>query len=272
VRRAASLVFLCLSGALTAPGAAAAGEAPCWYDNGALVVPAAFGEITGDFILDVSAPRSQLHDSRAGAAGIEGASATGDLTFGDERLPAFPIEVADLDARSWGFNTNINGVLGADALAPFVVDISFSPCRVTLYRKPPPRWAAPHLKITRVAGVAALEATISDGTASRRGLFAIDTASKGVRVADATLSRAPDKDADPFSRGEPPARLRAVSLGGTLFEQTPAGLMKDAPAGLEGAIGDAIWSHYRMRLNLREGWIQLAPAPKGRGSIRSTIQ
>ena len=79
-------------------------------------------------------------------------------------------------------------------------------------------------------------------------------------MADAALSRTPGKDADPFSRGEPPARLRAVSLDGALFEQTPAGLMKDAPAGLQGAIGDAIWSRYRLRLNLRQGWIQLAPA------------
>src|SRR4029077_16427926 len=112
VRRASSLAFLCLSGALTAPGAAFAGEAQCWYENGALVIPAAFGEIAGDFILDVSAPKSQLHDSRAGAAGIDGASPPRDLTLGGERLPAFPIEVADLDARSWGFPTNINGVLG----------------------------------------------------------------------------------------------------------------------------------------------------------------
>ena len=33
------------------------GETRCWIDNGALVVPAAFGDIAGDFILDLSAPQ-----------------------------------------------------------------------------------------------------------------------------------------------------------------------------------------------------------------------
>ncbi len=124
---------LCVALVLVA-GAARAGQTRCWFENGALVVPAAFGAIAGDFILDVSAPKSQLHVTRAESAGIVGDKASGDLKLAGERLGGFDMEVADLDTRSRGFTTNIAGVLGADALAPFTVDIDFSPCKVRLRR------------------------------------------------------------------------------------------------------------------------------------------
>jgi len=117
------------------------------------------------------------------------------------------------------------------------------------------------LKIHQVAGTPAVAAAISDGVESRQGWFAVDTASQGTRVAGANLSRPLPKDVDSAARPTPPARLRALSLGSQLFEQTPAGLMKDAPPGLDGAIGDAVWSRYRLRLDLRDGWLELAPAP-----------
>ena len=242
-----------------AAGQARAGETACWFENGAVVVSAAFGDIAGDFILDLSAPRSQLHDTAAQSHGVETDSARRDLILAGETLHDFEMPVIDLDARSAAFVTSINGVLGADALAPFVIDIRFSPCVVTLYRRTPGRAAGSiRLKVRQVAGAPAMAAAISDGMESRQGWFAIDTGSLGTRIAGASLSRTPPKGADPAS---PSVRLRALSLGGRLFEQPPAGLMKDAPAGLDGAIGNAIWSRYRLRLDIRGGWLDLTPDP-----------
>ena len=91
--------------------------------------------------------------------------------------------------------------------------------------------------------------------------FAIDTASEGVRVAGAKLTRAPPDGADAGSRTSPPARVRALSLGGRLFEETPAGLMAPAPPGLDGAVGLAVWRPYHLRLDTARGWMDLAPSP-----------
>lgn len=251
---------LCLALVLIA-GSARAGEARCWFENGALVIPAAFGDIAGDFIVDLSASRSQLHVTRARSEGIVGAQARADLRLAGERTRGFGMEVADLDARSHGFTTNIAGVLGADALAPFTADIDFSPCKVRLRRgRPALLSGGVRLKMWEMAGVPAVEAAISDGAVSRKGLFAIDTASAGTRVAGATLSRSPPAGVDPADRETPPARLRAVSLAGLLFEQTPAGLAPDAPRGLDGAIGIAAWSRFHLRLAIGRGWLDLKAA------------
>jgi hypothetical protein len=235
---------------------ARAGETACWFENGAVVVPAAFGPIAGDFIVDLSRAASQLHETPARARGYTGRYALGTLRIAGETRPAFPVTVADLDARSAGFTTNIAGVLGADAFAPFLFDVQTSPCRMRLSRRAPARWAGSvRLRVTRIGGVPAIPAAISDGATSRRGLFAIDTASRESRIAEAKLSRLPPRGADPH------ARLRALSVGGQLFEQIPAGLAAGAPPDLAGAIGEAVWSRFRLRLDQRRGWLELAPAP-----------
>ncbi|MGI9170087.1 MAG: hypothetical protein ACR2FH_07935 [Caulobacteraceae bacterium] len=252
---------LCLGLALIAAGARA-GETECWFENGALVVPAAFGDIAGDFILDISAPGSQLHVTRALSAGIDAGRARSVLILAGERVDGFGMEVGDLDTRSRGFPTNITGVLGADALAPFVADIDFTPCRIRLRRGvPAARVRGVRLRVERVARIPAVEAAISDGATSRGGLFAIDTASAGMRIAAAALSRDPASGIDPAARQSAPARLRALSLAGRLFEQTPAGPWPDAPAALEGAIGATVWSRLHLRLDLKHGWLWLSSAP-----------
>jgi hypothetical protein len=263
-RAVASLILL---GALaTAPGACA-GEAQCWYENGALVVPAALGDIAGDFILDVSAPRSALHNTIAEGAGNEGDQVVGTLRIAGERLSGLTVAVEDLDARSVGFDTTINGVIGADVLQRFVVEIEFDPCRVMFHRRAPRRRAgAVRLKVSRVADVPAVEATAFDGVRTRRGLFAIDTASAGVRMnpEETSFSRPLPEGVDPTLRHRPPARLAALSFAGRVFPRTPAGLLETPTPGLTGAIGDVVWSHYRMRLNLKAGWLELeavAPDP-----------
>ncbi|MEO8927211.1 MAG: hypothetical protein ABI306_08610 [Caulobacteraceae bacterium] len=255
------LARLCVAVILVA-GGARAGVARCWFENGALVVPAAFGDIAGDFILDLSTPKSQLHVTRAQSGGVTTDEASADLVLAGERIHGFHMEVTDLDARTRAFTTNIAGVLGADALGPFVVDIGFAPCTVRLDRRH--RAAASgamKLKVQVVAGVPAIAAAISDGPTSRAGLFAIDTASAGIRIADASLSRPPPVGIDPAGREAPPARLRALSLGGLLFERTPAGLMAQAPPGLAGAIGDAVWRRFHLRLDLKNRRVDLTPVP-----------
>ena len=61
MRRAVPLLFLSLLG-----GPAAAGETACWFENGAVVAPAAIGGIAGDYVIDLSAPRTLQLFQRAG--------------------------------------------------------------------------------------------------------------------------------------------------------------------------------------------------------------
>lgn len=231
---------------------ARAGETACWFDNGAIVVPAAFGDIAGDFILDLSAAKSSLHGAVAGSAGIEGASARRTLRLAGRRLPVFEMAIADLDANDADFVTGISGVIGADALRGVVVEVRSGPCRVRLERRPRRLAGSLRLRMREIAGIPAVRAAISDGLTSRSGWFAIDTGRIGARIADAKFSRTP-----PAGAADPPARLRALSLGGRLFEQVPAGL--DPPAGLAGAIGEAVWSRYRLRIDVSDGWLDIAP-------------
>jgi hypothetical protein len=256
---AASLVAVMVG--VLAAGAARAGETKCWFEHGAVVVPAAFADIAGDFILDLSAPRSQLHATIALAHGIVAATPRGDLALAGVTIGDFPMQVEDLDARGQPFVTSIAGILGADIARRFVIEIGFSPCRVTLHRRAgrPPSGTA-FLTIHWIGDVPAVQASACDSHRCESGLFSIDTASQGVRLAGAELSRRP-AGVDAASRSDPPARLRALSLGDRLFEQTPAGLMDPSPSPeLAGAIGDAVWSQYDLILDARSGRLELAPS------------
>ncbi len=102
-----------------------------------------------------------------------------------------------------------------------------------------------------IAGAPAVFAAVSDGVVARTGWFAVDTASAGSQLADAGFSRPLPKGLDPGDRAAPPARLRAVSLGGILVEQTPAGLMNAATPGLAGSLGLAIWARIHLRIDGR---------------------
>ena len=235
-------------------GPASGGETACWFENGAVVVPAAFGNIAGDFILDASAPASQLHVTTAQTFGIEAPTVRATLRLAGERRAQFNMQVADLDARTRPFVTGIAGVIGADALAPFAIEIATSPCRVRLSRGTKSGPAHIRLPLRVVGGSLAVKAAISDGVTAREGWFAIDTGAARTLIADARLSRLPAEGTDP------PVRLRALSVGGMLFEQIPAGLMAEPPAGLSGSIGEAVWSRFRLRLDPRRGWLALQPA------------
>jgi len=226
-----------------------AGEARCWVDHGALVVAASFGDIAGDFILDASTPKSALHLTRAQGDGIDAPSATRRLVVAGERLPGFSMDVVDLDARTAMFDTVINGVIGVDMLRRFVVDIDFAPCRVRLSRVAPPRpRGVERLSIRELEGVPTIRASVSDGVAARFDDFAIDTGRAASVITGATLSRAPKPGADP------PIRIRALALAGQVFEQTPA------QVGEANSVGMSVWTKTRLRLDLRDGWIEVAPA------------
>jgi len=240
----------------------------CWVDNGAVVVPArfaqpGFGDVTGDFILDLSAPHSQLHLTTAQGDGMgDAAQARGMLTLAGRRIAA-SLAIANLDARQWGFPTTLNGVLGADVLGGYMVELRFAPCRLTLWRRAPPAARAEAtLPVAMVGGVPTVTATITDGIKARRGPFALDTGAAGVRIvaAHARFSRLSAR-VDPLSRDQPPARLAAMSLDGQVFRDLPAALQDDAPDGLLGGIGTDVWSRYALRLDLRRGQLALISPP-----------
>jgi hypothetical protein len=239
-----------------------------------LVVPAAFGDVAGDFILDLASPKSVLHVDVALGDGIEAPQTTGTLRLAGETARA-TLQVASLDARSLGLPSTIVGLIGADVLAPYVVDIRFSPCRVRLWRgRAPPFRATATLPIEMAGGVPAVPATISDGRRAISGRFAVDTGTAAVRLSSqvAALSRAPAKGVDPAARLDPPARLDALGLAGVAQRRQPAALEADLPPTLAGSIGTAAWSRYEMRIDLRRGRLQLAAAAKQSVSARRSAR
>ncbi|MGA0601659.1 hypothetical protein ACO2Q3_13220 [Caulobacter sp. KR2-114] len=251
--------------ALAWAGGARAAQIQCWYENGAVVAPAAFGDMAGDFIIDASAPKSLLLEDRANADGIDAPTAVRDLRLAGERISGFEMPLTNLNERAVRFPTTINGVVGWDVLGRYRVTIAFSPCRLTLQassgrpggRRRPPRG---RLALKTVDGAAAVAATASDGTRLRSGWYAVDTASMGTRFSPADTSFSPPlrRKVDPTWRFQLPARIRALEVGGELFEATPAGLLPKPPTDLAGAIGLAVWSRYRITLDGPGGWMTLA--------------
>lgn len=258
------VVFLGLTGAgVSLAGAARAGEIQCWYENGAVVAPAAFGDMAGDFIIDASAPKSLLLEDRAQADGIDAPSATLDLRIAGERLTAVEMPLTNLNERAVGFPTTINGVIGWDVLRRYRVEIRFSPCRLTLSRggRRRPSAGATRMALREADGAAAVMATAGDGARLRRGLYAVDTASMGARFSPDDTSFAPPlpRKVDPTWRFRLPARIRVLELDGLLFEKSPAGLLPKAPTALSGAIGLSVWSRHRLTLDGPGGWLELGP-------------
>lgn len=259
MRAAAVIAGLILSVGATTP--ARAGEAACWVENGAIVVPASIGGVAGDWLLDPSSSHTRLHSTRAAMEGLaDGVVADGRLA--DLALPPVPLTVVSLDSRARSFVTPIAGVIGADLLGAFVIDLTFEPCRVRLYARtgPVPRlrggWV---LKLEPLAGVPAVRAAVSDDRQARAGLFAIDwSARAAVRMAGATVSQ-PVPGPDPDRRDRAPARLRALSLDGQLYEETSAAVATDLDPVLTGSLGLDLWSRWRLRLDIAGRRLTLLP-------------
>jgi hypothetical protein len=235
----ASLLALLLS--LAAVASARAGETACWFENGAIVAPAAIGDMTGDFVIDLSAPRTLLHDTKAQAGGFEAADLTLPVRVAGQVLPALPVAVTDLDYRGVGFVAPIAGVIGADVLARYTVIIDFTPCRLRL--EPADGLSRPQgraLRVEMVAGVPTVRASASDGFSSVQGPFAIDTASGG-----ALRARGPADG----PRQKPAGTVAALAFDGRLYPRARAVQAGDLPPGVVGALGVEVLARGRLRLD-----------------------
>jgi hypothetical protein len=260
IRPAALATALILS---VAAGPATAGEAACWVDNGAVVVSAAMGDIAGDFVLDLATPKTELHLTRALSEGIITPDFQAPVRLAGMNLGKADIAVANLNARTWGFTTEISGVIGADLLNGYVVDLTLTPtCRIALWRgKAPPFDARSTLKLMTLDGAPLVAAAVTDGTTTRSGLFALETGGAGVRLSPriGALSRT-RKGIDPNSRTDPPARLHGVRFAGDDWSNLPSALDPDAPADRLGDIGLAVWRRYAVRFDFKRRLLELKPA------------
>jgi hypothetical protein len=232
---------------------------PCWFENGAVVVPASVAGVAGDYLIDPSAPVTLLHDTRAQGAGFEATSLTAQVRLAGRTLDALPIQVVDLDARSVGFVTPIAGVIGADVLGRYVVDLDFAPCRIrlSLPGEAPRFTAAFALPLALTDGVLTLPAAITDGRHVRVGRFALDLSAKAaLRLADAGPDQPTRTDLAPRSSAR--GHIRALSFAGRLVEQPSVSLAADLDPALAGAIGNGVWSQYRLRIDLGRAKLSLA--------------
>jgi hypothetical protein len=245
---------------LAAPALAHGAPSACWFENGAVVVSAEIGGVAGDWLLDPSAAHTQLHETRAQMEGLP-ATFLARARLAGQTLEGVEVTVADLDDRAPGFVTPIAGVIGADLLRRIVVDLEFTPCRLRLSTGPakrPDRGGRP-LRVIEVAGVPVVAAGVSDDRQARYGLFAIDfSARASVRLTAAGFR--PDREgAATGPRNQAPGRLRALSLGGELYEETTAALAPDLDPALTGALGTDLWSRWRLRLDIADGRLWLSP-------------
>lgn len=250
------LLALILSGGIA--GAAHASETACWFENGAVVVPAQVGGVAGDWLVDPSAPRTLLHETRAQMEGLAPTFVAPAVIAG-QRLQAVEVTVANLDGRAPGFATPIAGVIGADVLSRFTVDLDFAPCRLRLSRGRGPTFRPlQRLPVRLVSGVPVVEAGVADDRRARHGLFAIDWSSRAAaRLSDAALSP-PREGPAPSLRNRAPGRLRALSLGGELYEEQSAAIAVGLDPALAGSLGTDLWSRWRLRLDIARGELLLA--------------
>lgn len=226
--------------------AANAGSTRCWIDQGAVVAAASFGDIAGDFIIDVGAPVSRLHVTRAEEDGIKAEAATRPLVLAGNRIAQAQLTIVDMDALPQT-DTSIAGIIGADILARHSVTIAFAPCRLT-WGEAPRLHVVARLPLFGGADTPMIKASISDAASVRRQWMIVSTGRVEAQVANAVLSRAPLPDSTA------PVRLRAIVVGGVLLEQVPAVVAHVEPS----SIGTAVWRHWRvMRLNWKRGRLEL---------------
>jgi hypothetical protein len=245
---------------------ASAGAAACWFEQGVVVVGAEVMGVPGDYILDTATPHTFLAETQAQTAGYAETALMGDVRVAGMTIRGQKVAVANLDMRTGALPTPIAGVIGADVLKAYVLDLSFAPCRVTLSRaghapRFPSRTALP---IRWVAERPVVRAAVSDGLQALAGAFAPATGGDtAVRLSDA-LAGAPGaaKPNELYPYGVLRPRLRALSISGALIENLPAGLIKAEDPGLAGEIGAPLLSRYRLRFDFPARELLLAPAPQ----------
>jgi hypothetical protein len=248
-------------------GPAAAGDAACWWDQGRLVVAASVMGVTGDYILDTGEPRTILAETHAQKSGFDQTALVGEVKVAGITLAERPIAVVDLDARSHTLPTPTAGVIGLDVLKGFVVDVAYGgACRVRIHRvgMAPAFRARTALPMTWSGGRATIPAAVADGPTAKQGAFVPATgADAPVRLSDAgaQVEGAARPDAI-YLYGDLRPRLRALSLGGELFENVPAGLVKaENLPGADGVIGAAILTRWSLRFDFPGGKLLLGDPP-----------
>jgi hypothetical protein len=248
---------------LLATGAASAEEVACRFEAGVITVPGVVAGLAGDFILDTGAPQTLLHDTRARSEGIEGDLLTGDVRLAGLTVPRLAVGVSDLDVRTWNLPTPVVGVIGAEALRGFVVDVSYAPCRVRLsIPGKAPAFRGSEMPLGWDEGRPTAEASVSDGTRAIRGRFVIATgANAPVRLSD-DLAQAPgaSRPMELYPDGVWLARLPQVAFAGAVGHDVAAGLMK--PEGqVVGLLGGAVLAHFRLRFDFPAGRLVVQPLP-----------
>ncbi|MBU1375523.1 MAG: hypothetical protein KKE02_00740 [Alphaproteobacteria bacterium] len=237
--------------ALLAAGPASAGEIACRFERGALVAPGVMAGIAGDYIIDTGAAQSALHETKAQAEGIADTDLTGDVRLAGQTVKALPLKVADLDIRTWNLPTPVAGVIGADALKGFVVDVTYAPCRLRLSSAgETPRFAGRTLALGWDLGRPTAEAAVSDDAHQIAGRFVIATgANVPVRLADDLAQTPGATDAkELYPQGVWLARLPQVDFAGATGRDVATGLMK--PEGdVVGVLGASVLAHFRLRFD-----------------------
>ncbi|MDR6627391.1 hypothetical protein [Caulobacter segnis] len=242
---------------LACAGQARAGETSCWFENGAVVAPAVIGVMAGDYVIDLSAPRTLLHNTKAEMEGILEPEITTSVQVAGLKAPAVSVKVADLDARGAGFVTPVAGVIGMDVLAGHSVEIDFARCWLRIDRPWRPRRQVV-FPVSMIEGLPTVAAGVSDGPRAFYGAFAIDTASRAMTRLSTRDANATGK-LNPAARHQAPAKLRALSIGGVLAENVPATLADDLPEGISGTLGTGLWARHRLRLDAEARTLSVAP-------------
>lgn len=249
--------------ALLSSAPAHAAEIACRFEAGALIVPGVVAGIAGDYILDTGAARTALHETRAEAEGIAATAIVGDVSLAGMVVRALPLQVADLDVRTWNLSTPAAGVIGADALRGFVLDVSYAPCRVRLSAPgAAPRFVGRSLDLGWDLGRPTAEASVSDDVHQVSGRFVIATgANVPVRLAD-DLAQTPGatRPDELYPEGVWLARLPQVDFAGATGRDVAAGLMK--PEGdVVGLLGGSVLAHFRLRFDFPARRLVVAPNP-----------
>lgn len=268
------LAAFATAAALATPaGVAWAGEAACWYEQGVLVIPASVAGLAGDYILDTGSPATLLHETKGQMAGYETPAQRGEVRIAGVTLPDRPFTVTDLDSRTAAFPTPIAGVIGADVLGAYVVDVSFAPCRVSirLPREAPAFRMDATLPLRADRVQAAGRAIVSDGTRAFGADFAIATGADAAVRLDTRLARAPVASEPDrlLANGGMLGRLAAVSFAGRLTGRASAGLERGQDPDLAGSIGAPLLAAWRLRFDFPGRRLMLAhekglPAETGR--------
>lgn len=237
-----------------------AGEVACRFERGVVTVPAMMAGIAGDYIVDTGAAQSALHETKAQAEGIADTELTGDLSVAGMTVRGLALKVSDLDVRTWNLPTPVAGVIGADALKSFVVDVAYAPCRIRLSRPgQAPRFKGRSLNLDWDLGRPTVAAAVADDQRRISGRFVVATgANAPVRLADdlAQTGAAQVKELNPD--GVWLARLPEVDFAGATGRDVAAGLMK--PEGdVVGVLGGAVLAHFRLRFDFPAGKLVVDP-------------